>query len=91
MPSPRATRGRDFTAVALEFDPTDSHEAAYATRRRADSYGDRAPAGGDKYRARRRTSAGWAVELRNGLPFRPYRICNACGRRGHLETEHADV
>jgi len=92
MPEPRAGRGRDFTASpALQYDTTSKHENDYQQRRRADSHGDRAPLGGDKYRARRRTSAGWAVEVRNGLPFKPYILCNTCGQRGHLEAGHADA
>ena len=71
MPEPRATRGRNFTAgPAVQFDPTTDHENGYRRNRRTRSK----LIAGDGFRAPRRTKAGWAVEPRNGIPFRPYRV-----------------
>jgi hypothetical protein len=71
VPEPRRQRGRDFTAPALlQFDRTDVHQNDYQAQRR-----ERAAAEADAYpkrRRRTRTSDGYAVQVRNGLPFRPY-------------------
>jgi hypothetical protein len=74
MPSPRAGRGREMAGLApLEFDRTDRHQSGYQaqvrdrTARSADNY----PAGTP--RRRTRTADGYAVQVRTGLPFRPYR------------------
>jgi hypothetical protein len=74
MPSPRASRGREMTAAApVQFDRTDRHQADYQaqvrerTARSADNYPRRNP------RRRTRTADGYAVQVRTGLPFRPYR------------------
>jgi hypothetical protein len=60
-----------MTGVApLQFDRTDAHENDYQAQRRA-----RATAEADAYPKRRprvRTKDGYAVQVRNGLPFRPY-------------------
>lgn len=84
MPELHARRGRDFSpGPAVQYDPTAQHETGYQRdRRRA------ALATGQR---RRGTRDGYAVEIRNGIPFRPYPICNSCGRRGHLEMDHADA
>ena len=74
MPSPRAARGREMTGAApLQFDRTDRHEADYQaqvrerTARAAANYPAGVPA------RRTRTAAGYPVEVRNDLPFKPYR------------------
>lgn len=82
MPSSRATLGRDFTAVALQFDPTTNHEARYTAVRRRNNR-----LAGDSLTAPRRTGAGWAVTVRNGLPFKPY-VYRGTGR-DQMETQDA--
>jgi hypothetical protein len=79
MPELRNPGRRDLAAApAVQYDSVNAHETDYQTFRRAGQAGKREKLAGEPLRARRRTSAGWAIEPRNGLPEPNYRWHARC-------------
>ncbi len=90
MPEPRRPR---IAAVSVQYDQTDRHLAGYQAARR-----DNAARAASNYpafrpRRRRRTSQGYPVQIRNGMPeLRPRAVTDTapCGCRRRLDPAVMD-